>query len=171
VTVLGVALACAPMAVASAKSKPKHHPKPKHHTTKTVAKAKVGPGSTFCASIVATESSNTNLGIAVVKVIQEAASGNFAGAKQAMIGDMNTALTAEGPAEAELSSAPANVQAALKGLFTFESTLKTDISNASNLEQLATSLQSLGTSTQFRTDALTLATYASAECGTTTTTT
>ena len=49
VTVLGVSLACAPMAMASASQKAKHHPKPKHHPTKSVAKGGLNPGSQLCA--------------------------------------------------------------------------------------------------------------------------
>ena len=44
VTVLGIALACAPMAVASAKSKHHTKPKPKHHPTKTACQGWAQPG-------------------------------------------------------------------------------------------------------------------------------
>jgi hypothetical protein len=86
-----------------------------------------------------------------------------------MLASINNALKEEGPAENALHSAPANVQAAMKGLFTFEATLKTDISNASTLEQLASSMSTLGQDTAVRADSLTLANYVTSLCGTTTT--
>jgi hypothetical protein len=88
-----------------------------------------------------------------------------------MIAAMNTALKEEGPAESDLRSAPANVQAAMKGLFTFESNLKSAISNASSTTQLESSLITLGQNPALKTDSLTLANYVTSLCGTTTTTT
>jgi hypothetical protein len=80
-------------------------------------------------------------------------------------------LQEEGPAESALSGAPANVQAALKGLFAFESSFKTAVSNASSLTQLEQSLETLGTNPTLKTDSLTLANYVTSVCGTKTSTT
>lgn len=62
------------MAAASAKSKPKHHPKAKHHTTtkpKTAAKGGLNPGSKLCVTLADAESSSSNLGSAMGKSIEE----------------------------------------------------------------------------------------------------
>jgi hypothetical protein len=171
VATLGLALACAPMAMASANShKAKHH-KTKHHPAKPVAKTGSNPTSSICLDVGSAQTSSGNLGVALEKVFAEGGLSNFAQAKQAMLTAMDTALKEEGPAEAALRSAPANVQAAMKGLFTFETTLKTDISNASSAVQLGTSLATLGQDPQFKTDSLTLANYVTSLCGATTTTT
>ena len=58
----------------------------------------------------------------------------FAGVKQAFITYFNTVQKYEAPFEAELSSAPANVQAAGKGIFAFFNTLKTDVANSTSLD-------------------------------------
>jgi hypothetical protein len=171
VAVLGAALACAPMAAASATThKAKHH-KAKHHKAKTVSKGGSNPTSTICTDLASAQSSSGNLGSAVGKVITDGGLSNFTAAKQEMITAINNSLKEEGPAENALHSAPANVQAAMKGLFTFASTLKTDISNATTPVQLASSMSSLGQDTAIRADSLTLANYFTSLCGTETTTT
>jgi hypothetical protein len=176
VTVLGLALACAPMAAASAKSKPKHHAK-KHHTTttttkpKTTAKGGLNPGSKLCVTLANAESSSSNLGSAMEKSIEEGmSSGNYASVKAAMLAQINASVKDEGAAESALSGAPANVQAAMKGLFTFVDSYETAISNSTSITQLATSMESLAGTSQVQADALTLANYVTAQCGTTTTT-
>jgi hypothetical protein len=172
VTVLGFALACAPMAVASASHKSKHHPKPKHHTTKTVAKGGLNPGSKLCLTLADAESSSGNVGIAMEKSIEQGmASGNYASVKSAMLAAINTSLKEEGPAESALSSAPANVQAAMKGLFAFVGSYEKAIQNSTSITQLETSIVSLTGTSQVEADSLTLSNYVTAQCGTTTTTT
>ena len=171
VAVLGFALAAAPMAMASASNhKAKHH-KTKHHPSKTVSKGGSDPTNKICLAVGSAQSSSGNLGTALEKVFAGGGLSNFATAKQAMFTAMNNALKEEGPAEAALGSAPSNVQAAMKGLFTFETTLKTDISNASTPAQLESSLVTLGQDPSLKTDSLTLANYVTSLCGTTTTTT
>jgi hypothetical protein len=173
-TVLGLALACAPMAVASAHSK-KHHPKPKHHATKTVAKAALNPGSKLCAEAYAGESNTGDVGSSLEKAMVSAeTSGNFDAAKPAMIAAINASLKEEAPAEAALSSAPANVQAAMKGLFGYVQSFETAINNASSFTQFATSMESLVQNSGIQADSTTLANYLTEQCGpppTTTTTT
>ena len=66
--------------------------------------------------------------------------------------------------------APANVQAAMKGLFTFVGSYKTAIANSTSITQLATSMVSLAGTSQVEADGLTVANYVTAQCGTTTTT-
>ena len=175
VTVLGLALACAPMAAASAKSKPKHHSK-KHHTTttttkpKTTAKGGLNPGSKLCVTLANAESSSSNLGSALGKSIQEglSPSANYASLKAAMLAQINASLKDEGEAESALSGAPANVQAAMKGLFTFVGSYETAISNSTSITQLATSMASLAQTSQVEADGVTVANYVTQQCGTTT---
>jgi hypothetical protein len=167
VVILGFALAGAPMAMASAHGhKAKHH-KPKHHTTKKGS----NPTSSICQAVNSAQSSSGNLGASLEKVFESGGLSNFATAKQAMIAAMNDALKEESPAESALRSAPSNVQAAMKGLFTFESNLKTAISNAANVQQLEASLVTLGQNPALKTDSLTVANYVTSLCGATTTTT
>jgi hypothetical protein len=171
VAVLGLALACAPMAVASAHSK-KHHPKAKHHSTKTAAKGGLNPGSKLCVTLAQAESSSGNLGTAMEKSIEQGMeSGNYASVKAAMLASINASVKDEGEAESALSGAPANVQAAMKDLFTFVGTYKTAVENSTSITQLATSMASLvGAGSKVETDSLTVANYVTAQCGTTTTT-
>ena len=122
VALTGVALACAPMTVASAKSHKSH----KTSTSKTGS----NPGSALCTALRTEEGSSSKLGSSVESAI---ASGNFATAKQAMINVLNEGLKEEGPALNVLKSAPANVQAAMKGLFKFENSFKSAIENATSL--------------------------------------
>jgi hypothetical protein len=162
------------MAVASAKSKPKHHAKSKHHstkTTKTEAKGGLNPGSKLCVTLANAESSSGNLGTNIEKSIEEGmASGNYASVKAAMLASINASLKDEGAAESALSGAPANVQAAMKGLFTFVGSYETAISNSTSITQLATSMESLAATSKVEADSLTVANYVTAQCGTTTTT-
>jgi hypothetical protein len=162
VAVLSVGLACAPMAVASASHK-KHHKAPKHHTSKTVSKthSKTGsnPGAQLCVDIAKTDTSSGNVG------------GSFAAAQQAMIASINAVVKEEGPAESVLSSAPANVQAALKGVFGFENSFKAAVASATSMTGLAQSVETLGANPAIKADSLTLASYVTSVCGTTTTTT
>ncbi len=168
VAVLGVGLACAPMTLASAKTQPKkHHKAPKHHPSK---KATFTSGSAECKNFLNTEKGSSGLGTALQKAMENAGSG-FAGVQQAFITYFNTVEKYEAPFEAELRSAPANVQAAGKGIFAFFNTLKSDVANATSLEQLGTSMESLGTNSAVRSDAQTLANYFGSICGTVTTTT
>ena len=177
VTVLGLALACAPMAVASAHSK-KHHSKSKHHhtttttTSKTKAKGGLNPGSKLCVTLAQAESNSGNLGSAMEKSIEQGmASGNYATVKSAMLASINASVKDEGAAESALSGAPANVQAAMKGLFTFIGSYETAIQNSTSITQLETSIVSLAQTSKVEADSLTVANYVTAQCGTTTTTT
>jgi hypothetical protein len=177
VTVLGLALACAPMAVASAHSK-KHHSKPKHHhsttttTSKTESKGGLNPGSKLCVTLANAESSSGNLGTNIEKSIEQGmASGNYASVKAAMLASINASEKDEGAAESALSGAPSNVQAAMKGLFTFVGSYETAIQNSTSITQLATSLASLAQTSKVEADSLTVANYVTAQCGTPTTTT
>jgi hypothetical protein len=112
------------------------------------------------------------VGTAIEKSIEQGmASGNYAAVKQAMLSDINLSLKEEGPAESALSSAPANVQAAMMGLFGFVTSYKTAIANSTSITQLETSIVSLAGTSQVEADSLTLANYVTAQCGTTTTTT
>jgi hypothetical protein len=173
VAFVGLALACAPMAAASAHTKAKHHKPAKHHSSKTVAKTKGGtnPNSSICTSVNSAENSSSNLGSSLEKAFAGGGISDFASAKQAMLNSMNTALKEEGPAESALRSAPANVQAAMKGLFAFESSFKAAVTNATSATQLVASLSTLGQNPQLEADGTTIANYVTSLCGATTTTT
>ncbi len=167
VAVLGCGLACAPMTLASAKNQPKkHHKAPKHNTKKFTFTA----GSATCKNYLHTENGSSGLATALENAMGNAASG-YAGVKQAFINYLNAVQNYEAPFEKDLSSAPANVQAAAKGIFGFFGTLKTDIANSTSLAQLGTSMESLGTNSAVKSDAETLANYFGSICGVTVPTT
>ena len=88
-----------------------------------------------------------------------------------MLAQINASLKDEGEAESALSGAPANVQAAMKGLFAFVDSYETAISNSTSITQLATSMESLAGTSQVEADSVTVTNYVTAQCGTTTTTT
>jgi hypothetical protein len=176
VTVLGVALAVAPMAAASASShKAKHHPKAKHHsttTTKPKSAKGLAPGSSLCVAVYSAEKNSANLGASIEKaMIQGAQSNNFATAQQAMLAAFSTTQKEEGAALSALKSAPANVQSAMKGLFTFVGGYETAIKNATSFTQLESSLISLPGESTAEADGVTVSNYVTQQCGTVTTTT
>jgi len=167
VAVLGIGLACAPMTLASAKNQPKkHHKAPKHQTSKPAFTS----GSATCKNYINTEGGSSGLASALEKAMTNAGSG-YAGVKQAFLNYFTAIQKYEAPFENELNSAPANVQAAGKGIFAFFNTVKTDVANSTSLAQLGTSMESLGTNSALKSDAQTLATYFGSICGAVTTTT
>jgi hypothetical protein len=104
-------------------------------------------------------------------MISAETSGNFDAAKQAMIAAVNASLKEEGPAEAALGSAPANVQAAMKGLFAYVQSFENAINSASSFAQLGTSMESLTATSGVAADATTLSNYLTQQCGPAPTTT
>jgi hypothetical protein len=173
VTVVGLALACAPMAAASASHKPKHHHKAKGHTTTTKSgKAGLAPGSSLCVAVASAENSSRNVGSSIEKaMLQGVESNNFATAQHAMLTALSESQKEEGLALSALKSAPANVQAAMKGLFTFVGSYETAIKNATSFTQLETSLTSLPGESTAEAEGVTVTNYVTQQCGTVTTTT
>jgi hypothetical protein len=172
VTVLGVALACAPMAVAGASHKSKSHHKSKHHSTKTTsAKGGLNPGSKLCLTVEQAESGSGNVGSSVEKAMEQGlASGNYASVKSAMLAAINASSKEENEAVSALSGAPANVQAAMKGLFSFVGSYEKAIENSTSFTQLESSLVSVAATSKVEQDSETVANYVTTQCGTTTTT-
>jgi hypothetical protein len=170
VAVLGFALACAPMALAGASHKSKGHHKAKHHPTKTT-KAGLNPGSKLCLTVEQAESGSANVGSSIEKAMEQGlASGNYASIKAAMLTAMKASTKDESEALSALSGAPANVQTAMKGLFSFVGNYEKAIENSTSIQQLATSLGTATSTSQVEQDALTVTNYVTAQCGTTTTT-
>jgi hypothetical protein len=151
------------MSAASAhnKPKPKHHHSGSSTGTKSNSKGS-NPNSSMCQDIKGEESGNASVGTSVEKAIS---SGNFATAKQALLNSYNSDLSNVSKALAAIKSAPANVQAAFKNLLTYVQQIKTDIQNASSLQGLITSFESLGQNTQLATDGTTIANWATSVCG------
>jgi hypothetical protein len=152
--VLGLTLALAPLTAASAKSH-----KPKHGSSAVKGS---NPGSAMCLDVKAEQSSTSSTGSAIEKAI---ASGNFAAAKQAMLGAYNADLGDVNKALAVIKTAPANVQAAFKGLLSFETQLRNDIENAQSEQALITSFSTLGKDTALQTDGTTIANWYTSVCG------
>ena len=118
--VLGVAMALTPVSVAAAGSH-----KPKHPSSSHVNGS--APGSAMCKDVKNEQAGANSAGTSIEKAIE---SGNFATAKQAMLNSYNTDLGNVQKALSVIKSAPANVQAAFKGLLTFVQKIKSDIQNA-----------------------------------------
>ncbi|MGO8860937.1 MAG: hypothetical protein ACLQRH_09250 [Acidimicrobiales bacterium] len=180
VAILGLALACAPMAVASANNNNNHHKAKSHHHSKSKPKAKsktksASKGSdssaTICTDVKNSQTSSASLAPGLEKAFESGATGSFASLQQALLAELNAPLKAEGEALSVLSSAPANVQAAMKGIIGFFGSFKSAVASATNLTQLEQSLQSLGNNATLQADAMTLENYVTSLCGTITPTT
>jgi hypothetical protein len=176
VAVLGLVVACAPMAVASASNNNHgHKAKSHHHTSKPKAKAKAkaktaskgsDPTNTICMDVKNSESSSSTLGPAIEKAIEGGATGSFASLQQELLTELNAPLKSEGAALAALSSAPANVQAAMKNLISFDGTFKSAIASATSLTQLEGSLATIAANAPaLQADAMTLTNYVTSLCG------
>ena len=157
--VVGLALTMVPVSAASAHSshRPKHH-KPSSHTT---AKGS-NPSASMCQDIKTEEVGNSAVGADVEKAIT---SGNFASAKQALLNAYDADAANVNKALAVISTAPANVQAAFKNLLGYVQQIKSDIQNATSLQGLITSFESLGQNTQIAGDGTTIANWATSVCG------
>jgi hypothetical protein len=159
VAFIGLAIAVAPMATASASSHKAKHAKHAKHST---SKKGVNTGSALCTSLKSEESSSSKLGDAVSAAFE---SGNFATAKQDMLNSLNLGLKEVTPALAALRSAPANVQTAMKGLFKFEDDLKTAIENSTSMTSLESSFEALGKNPQLQANSTTVTNYITQQCG------
>jgi hypothetical protein len=168
IAVIGLALALLPLSAASASShKAKHH-KTHHSTTTTKPKKGSNTGSALCKDLRAEEANSAALGGSIAAAIE---SGNFATTQKDLLAAFNADLKVSAPALAQLKSAPANVQSAMKGLISFISTFKSDVANASSEAAMEQSFETLGTSTQLKTESATVAAYVTGQCGSITTTT
>ncbi len=173
VAILSFALACAPMAVASASND--HKAKGHHHTSKPKAKPKAktaskgsDPTNTICLDVKNSESSSSTLGPAIEKAIEGGATDSFASLRQELLTELNVPLKSEGAALAALKSAPANVQAAMKNLISFDSTFRSAIANATSLAQLEGSFATIAAGAPaLQADATTLTNYVTSLCGST----
>ncbi len=154
IAMMGVALTLAPMSAASAHSKHRHH---SSGSTKGSA-----PNSTMCQKVKTEQTGSSSVGTAIEKAME---SGNFAAAKQAMLSEYSTDAANVQKALAVIKTAPSNVQSAFKNLLTFVQQIKTDIQNASSLQGLITSFESLGKNTQLVTDGTTIANWYTGVCG------
>jgi hypothetical protein len=150
---VGVAMTLAPMSAASA------HQKRHGHGTHTNGSA---PNSAMCQDVKTEQTNSSGLGTSIEKAMQ---AGNFAAAKQAMLNAYNADAGNVQKALSVIRTAPANVQAAFKNLLTFVQQVKTDIENASSLQGLVASFESLGKNTQLVSDGTTIANWYASVCG------
>ncbi len=150
---IGVAMTLAPMSAASAAHK-KHHAG--SHTNGSA------PSSAMCQDVKSEQTGSSTASSSLGKAI---ASGNFAAAKQAMLNAFSTDQSNVQKALGVIHTAPANVQAAFKGLLSFVQQVKTAIQNASNEQGLIASFETLGKNPQLQTDGVTIANWYSSVCG------
>jgi len=153
---MGVALTLAPMSAASA------HSKPKHHSGTSASTKGSAPNSAMCQKVKTEQTGSSSVGLAIERAME---SGNFAQAKAAMLSAYNTDAGNVQKALAVIRTAPSNVQSAFKNLLTFVQQIKTDIQNASSLQGLVTSFESLGKNQQLVTDGTTIANWYTSVCG------
>jgi hypothetical protein len=167
-SLIATALALAPLSAASASShKSKHHNK-SLSTTTTVPKKGSNPGSTLCKDLRSEQSQSAKLGSTIATALE---SGNYATAKQEMVSSINAGLKVAAPALGALSSAPRNVQSAMRGLIKFDDQFKSAIESSASLTTLESALSALGQNPTLRTDSTTVTSYITAQCGSITPTT
>jgi hypothetical protein len=154
--VFGVALTLAPMSAAGAHT---NH-RGRHHSSGSVKGS--NPGAAMCQDVKNEQSDSSSVGQAIEKAIE---SGNFAGAKQAMLNAYDADLGNVQKALGVIKSAPANVQAAFRNLLTFVRQIRTDIQNASSEQGLITSFETLGKNAQLESDGATIANWYASVCG------
>ena len=154
VGMMGVALTLAPLSAASA------HGKAKHHSGASTKGS--NPRSAMCQKVKTEQAGSSSVGQAIEKAMT---SGNFAAAKAAMLNAYNTDAGNVQKALAVIKTAPSNVQAAFKNLLSFVQQIKTDIQNASSLQGLVSSFESLGTNQKLVADGTTIANWYTSVCG------
>jgi hypothetical protein len=167
----GLAVSVGSVATASASTHKSNHHKSSHHSTTTTTPKRVNganPTSVLCKSLNGETSDSVKIETAFTKAF---ASKDFAASKKAMLAAVNLGVKEEGPALRAMQSAAANVQTAIKGLFTFDSTLKADIEKSTSITTLEASLTSLGQNTALTADSTTVTNYITTQCGTLPTTT
>jgi hypothetical protein len=168
---LGICLSIGSVAAASASTHKGKKPKTSHHPTTTTLPKRVNgsnPGSALCRSLNGENTDSVKIESAFTKAF---ASKNCAASKKTMRAAVNRGVKEEGPALKAMRSAPAAVQTAIKGLFTFDASLKTDIQKATSINSLETSMSALGTNTTLTADSTAVTNYINTQCGTFTTTT
>ena len=134
------------------------HGKAKHGATTKGS----NPNSAMCQKVKTEQAGSSSVGLAIEKAMT---SGNFAAAKQAMLNAYSSDAGNVQKALAVIKSAPSNVQAAFKNLLTFVQQIKTDIQNASSLQGLISSFQSLGTNQKLVADGTTISNWYTSVCG------
>jgi hypothetical protein len=170
---LGVSLALAPMAPASASNHKKHsskthHKKKKHHSKVTVttvnSSSGSNPGSSFCVEYKDEESVAENSKYAST-MTTDLEAGNLPGVKAAF----KEIEATDGPllakAKALISQTPANVQAAFKVVIAELPKEYADVNSATSVSQLESSFETFESSASFKNATETVANYVTTQCG------
>jgi len=153
IALVGVAPTLAPMSAASASHK-KHHPS--HHTNGSA------PNSAMCQDVKKEQTGSSSLGLSIERAMQ---AGNFTAAKQAMLSAYNTDLGNVQKALGVIKTAPANVQAAFRNLLSFVQQVKNAIQNASSVQGMVASFETIGKNPQLASDGETIAAWYTSMCG------
>lgn len=121
------------------------------------------PGSALCVQIAAEKTKVSQLSSTLGTAF---ASQDLATVKSTLKTYFAAVAQVMGQVEASMSSAPANVQAALVTVNGFFTQLQSAVDSAKSMQELQTSITSIGNTKQMAAASKTLAAYTTAQCGT-----
>jgi hypothetical protein len=132
--------------------------------TATPSKAGSNPGSSFCVSLADSQAKSAQLATAMTQAV---ASGSFATAKQALSSVLATIAQDLVKVEAQMTSVPSDVQAAITTVNNFFTQAQSAIANTTSMSELGQAIAGLDTP-QLKAASATLTQYAASQCGVTT---
>lgn len=121
------------------------------------------PGSDFCTLLKAEKAKAAKLGTTIGTAF---ASNDFATTKKTLTAYFAAVGQALAQVEASMSSAPANVQAALQTVNVFFSQLQSSVASASSLTELQTNISAAANTANLKQAGATLKAYTTSQCGT-----
>jgi hypothetical protein len=140
-------------------------------TAPSTTAAKLSGGSNPTGSFCTAYDGDTAAGAKIEPEIQNAATQPWATSQTAFENIFTEGQQAATQLEGVLKSAPANVQAAVPVIVTFFQQAESATKSATSLAGFTTALETLSQATAFQNASQVLTAYATAQCGSTTTTT
>ena len=122
------------------------------------------PGSSFCVSLADSQAKSAQLATAMAQAVE---SGSFATAKQELSSVLDTIAQDLSKVEAQMTSAPSDVQSAITTVNTFFTQAQSAIAGATGMTELGQAIAALDTP-QLKAASATLTQYAQSQCGATT---
>jgi hypothetical protein len=127
----------------------------------SVAQA-VNPGSDFCTELKTENAKAAALGKTFGSAL---ASKDFATTKQTLAAYFGAVSQSLAQVEASMSSAPANVQAALGVVNQFFGKVQSAVASANSMKELETSMTNVSNTAQLKVAGATLSAYSKSQCG------